>query len=64
MSAGVALGPRTAEPFPILAAEVVRDPQMRKNEPKWSRNDGTGRLCARLASSFVHMLSGTWGPTF
>ena len=31
MSGGVALDPRTAKPFPILANEVVRDTQMRKN---------------------------------
>lgn len=31
MSAGVALDPRTAAPFPIIAADVVRDTQMRKN---------------------------------
>jgi L-lactate dehydrogenase complex protein LldF len=31
MSAGVALDPRTAKPFPILAADAVRDTQMRRN---------------------------------
>ncbi len=31
MSIGTRLDPRTAEPFPIVAAEVVRDTQMRKN---------------------------------
>ncbi len=31
MSSGVALDPRTAAPFPILAADAVRDTQMRKN---------------------------------
>ncbi len=31
MSAGVVLDPRTAKPFPILAADAVRDTQMRKN---------------------------------
>lgn len=31
MSAGTALDPKTALPFPIVAAEVVRDTQMRKN---------------------------------
>lgn len=31
MSAGTALDPRTALPFPIIAADVVRDAQMRKN---------------------------------
>lgn len=31
MSGGVALDPRTAPPFPIVASEAVRDTQMRKN---------------------------------
>ncbi len=31
MSAGVALDPRTAQPFPIVAADAVRDTQMRRN---------------------------------
>ena len=31
MSGGVALDPRSAPPFPIVAGEVIRDTQMRKN---------------------------------
>lgn len=31
MSAGTALDPRTALPFPVIAEDVVRDTQMRKN---------------------------------
>lgn len=31
MSAGTALDPRTAPPFPMIAGELVRDAQMRKN---------------------------------
>ncbi len=31
MSAGVALDPRTAKPFPIIAADAVRDTQLRRN---------------------------------
>ena len=31
MSGGVALDPRTAKPFPILAGRAIEDPQMRKN---------------------------------
>ncbi len=31
MSAGMALDPQTAKPFQILAADAVRDTQMRKN---------------------------------
>ena len=31
MSAGFGLDPRTAQPFPIVAAELVRDTQMRRN---------------------------------